>query len=240
MANVKIGCSGFMYNDWRGNFYPEVLPKRRWFEFYTSVFDTVEMNVTFYRLPKEETFSRWYERSPDGYSFSVKGSRYITHVKRLIDTEEAIENLFGRVKRLKEKLSVVLWQFPPSMGYDGGRFRRFLSLISRYRVRQAFEFRHEGWINEEAVDLLGEHGHCLCMADWPKFNDDLPVTTGFVYIRRHGRGGGYNTCYSLKELRRDAGMIKGHLRKGLDVFIYFNNDVLGYAPKNALRLRGML
>ncbi|GMT48296.1 MAG: hypothetical protein IEMM0007_1862 [bacterium] len=240
MAKVKIGCSGFMYDHWRGVFYPEGLPKKNWFQYYTGVFDTVELNVTFYRLPKRESFAGWYKKSPEGFSFSIKGSRYITHVRRIKEPEEALERFFDVAVDLRDKLSVVLWQFPPGFGLDLNRLENFLFMLRKYRVRHAFEFRHQGWIVPEVTELLRDEGHAFCMADWPEFINELPVTADFVYMRRHGHGGRYNSCYSLDELRKDAGRIKGYLKQGLDVYMYFNNDAFGYAPKNAVELKELL
>ncbi len=240
MANVKVGCSGFMYDHWRGTFYPEDLPKRSWFRFYTEVFDTVELNVTFYRLPKKASFSRWHDESPQGYTFSIKGSRFITHIKRLKDPEGPLRRFFESALGLGEKLSVVLWQFPPRFGMDYGRLEGFLRALKGYRMRHAFEFRHPDWITTGVTELLRRYGHSFCMADWPEFIDDLPVTAEYVYIRRHGRGGGYDTCYTMRELERDAERIRGYLDSGLDVYIYFNNDAFGYAPRNAGELKELL
>ncbi len=240
MATVKVGCSGFMYDHWRGVFYPEGISKKQWFQYYTGVFDTVELNVTFYRLPKRESFAGWYEKSPQGYTFSIKGSRYITHIKRLKGPEEAVERFFDVAVNLRDKLSVVLWQFPPGFGLDYNRLKNFLYLLRGYGVRHAFEFRHPDWIVPEVTSLLREEGHALCMADWPEFINELPVTADFVYMRRHGHGGRYDSCYSVKELRKDASRIKGYLKRGLDVYMYFNNDAFGYAPKNAVELKGLL
>ncbi len=240
MAKVRIGCSGFMYDHWRGVFYPPGLPKKGWFQYYTGVFDTVEMNVTFYRLPKKESFIKWYRESPEGYTFSIKGSRYITHIRRLKEPEEPLRRFFDVAVNLRDKLSVVLWQFPPRFGLDYERLKEFLRLLRGYRVRHTFEFRHPDWIAPQVIELLQKEGHSLCMADWPGFIDELPETADFVYIRRHGYGGGYDTCYSIEELRRDAKRIKGYLKRGLDVYIYFNNDAFGYAPRNAVELKELL
>ncbi|NOX21305.1 MAG: DUF72 domain-containing protein [Nitrospirae bacterium] len=240
MAEVKIGCSGFMYNHWRKVFYPEDVPKWKWFQYYCSIFDTVEMNVTFYRLPKESSFKRWHKDSPQGFTFSVKGSRLITHLKRLKDVEEPLENFFSLVKILKDKLSIVLWQFPPKMELDLERLGIFLKLLKNYNTRSCFEFRHPSWINEDVSRLLKKYGFSYCQADWPEFNDSLPVTANYIYIRRHGQGGRYNSCYTDEQLKRDAKKIKGYLKKGIDVYIYFNNDAYGYAPQNARQLKELL
>jgi len=240
MVKVNIGCSGFMYNHWLRTFYPEEIPKRRWFEYYSGIFDTVELNVTFYRLPKAETFQKWYDITPKTFSFSLKGSRFITHIKRLNEPRDALKRFFDAVMNLKEKLSVILWQLPLGMKYEPGRFSDFISLLENYRVRNAFEFRHESWINGDTIDALKKSGYALCMTDWPEFNKEHPLTADFVYMRRHGYGGSYNTCYSREDLKKDARKIRDYLKKGTDVYIYFNNDANGYAPKNALELKELL
>ncbi len=198
------------------------------------------MNVTFYRLPKTEVFKKWYNESTENFIFSLKGSRYITHIKRLNASEESVKRFFERIKPLKNKLGIVLWQFPPQMAYNRERLESFLHILKKYRVRGAFEFRHESWIRKETVNLLRKEGYALCMADWPPFNDILPPTADYIYIRRHGYSGSYDTCYSIEELRKDAKRIRNYLKDGLDVYIYFNNDACGYAPKNAVQLKELL
>ncbi len=240
MPELRIGCSGFNYRHWRGNFYPEDLPQRKWFEYYCTVFNTVELNVTFYRLPLPKTFDKWHNETPDDFVFSLKGSRFITHIKRLVEPKEPLELFFERALRLKEKLKVVLWQFSPGFKIEIERLENFLKLHKKYPVRNTLEFRHESWITDDVIDLCKEDDVSLCMADWPEFVDDLPVTSDFVYIRRHGEGGSYATCYSKAELRRDAKRIKSYLKDKKDIFIYFNNDYHGYAPKNAKELREMV
>ncbi len=205
MAQPWIGCSGFSYRDWKENFYPRDLPQRRWLEYYSTIFSTVELNVTFYRLPLLSTFIKWGDQTPPGFAFSLKGSRYITHIKRLTEVEEPLERFF-----------------------------------EKYPVRNTLEFRHESWIRAEVITLCQGHNINLCMADWPDFIDDLPVTSDFVYLRRHGAGGSYAADYSLKALRKDTRRIRGYIRDGKEVFMYFNNDAYGYAPKNARELMELI
>lgn len=240
MPELSIGCSGFSYPHWRGNFYPETLPQKRWFDFYCTAFASVELNVTFYRLLKPEAFSRWRQESPAGFAFSVKGSRFITHVKRLADPEEPLARFFEGVLHLGNKLRVVIWQLPPGFACNIRRLQRFLELLATYPVHNALEFRHESWRCEQVATLCRETGVALCMADWPDFIAELPLTSGFVYLRRHGRDGSYAGCYSADELLADAGRIRGYLAGGRDVYIYFNNDAQGFAPKNARELARIL
>jgi uncharacterized protein YecE (DUF72 family) len=236
MADLEIGCSGFSYSHWRGGFYPEKMPQKEWFHYYCSIFSTVELNVTFYRLPEPSTFEKWHKETPDDFVFSLKGSRYITHIKRIKEPEESLKIFFNNASKLKKKLRTVLWQFPPSFKADIERLHRFLRLLKKYPVRNTLEFRNESWITEETVSICKEFNVSLCMADSPDFVNDLPVTAGFVYIRRHGKESSRDTCYSKIDIKRDAERIKKYLKTKRDVFIYFNNDAFGCAPKNAQEL----
>jgi len=240
MADLHVGCSGFNYPHWRGAFYPDRLPQRQWLGHYASVFLSVELNVTFYRLPTASTFVKWRLETPAGFVFSIKGSRFITHVKRLRDPEEPLERFFVAALELREKLGAVLWQLPPGFRADSERLERFLKLLDGYPVRNSLEFREESWLGAETVSICREHNVPICMADWPQFQAETPLTADFVYIRRHGRQGDYAADYSQGELAVDAARIRGHLAGGRDVFIYFNNDAQGHAPKNAAELAGML
>ncbi|HEY5522720.1 MAG TPA: DUF72 domain-containing protein [Desulfuromonadaceae bacterium] len=240
MPELFIGCSGFSYPHWRGSFYPDMLPQKRWFDYYCTAFASVELNVTFYRLLKPETFAHWRLESPESFTFSAKGSRFITHVKRLSDPERPLARFFEGVLLLGEKLRVILWQFPPTFACTIPRLQRFLKLLARYPVRNALEFRHDSWCCAEVVSLCREYRVALCMADWPDFIAELPPTADFVYFRRHGRGGSYAGCYSHDELLVDEGRIRNYLEEGSDVYIYFNNDAEAYAPVNARELAQIL
>src|SRR4030043_583165 len=236
VADLRIGCSGFLYEHWRKNFYPNDLSKSYWVEYYSKHFSTVELNVTFYKLPDRETFLKWYYSTPEDFVFSLKGSRFITHIKKLKDCAEPLDAFFSRALLLKEKLGVILWQFPPSLTLDLERLKDFIELLEPYEMKNTFELRNKTWINKKVVDLLKKKNVALCMADWPDFLDKLPLTANFVYIRRHGQEGSYATEYSKELLNKDAKRIKVYLRQKKDVFIYFNNDAFGYAPKNVSEL----
>lgn len=240
MAELYVGCSGFSYQHWRGQFYPEELPQKEWFSHYVGVFSTVELNVTFYRTPSAETFTRWYEESGPNFCFAVKGSRYITHLKRLLDTEEPLDRFFTPALQLKDKLKVVLWQFPPDFKLAPDRLDSFLGLLENYRVRNVLEFRNQSWLCDEVVGICKSRNVSLCMADRPAFLDAPPLTADFVYLRRHGAEGNYIGEYNAAQLEHDAGRIRNYLSKGRDVFIYFNNDAGGAAPRNALELAALL
>jgi uncharacterized protein YecE (DUF72 family) len=240
MTKYRIGCSGFLYDSWRGNFYPEHLPHKGWLPFYAQRFNTVELNVTFYRLLKKEAFERWYRETPPDFTFVLKGSRFITHIKKLKDVELPLSTFFNLTATLKEKFEVVLWQLPPTLRLNLKNFENFLKYLKPYPVRHAFEFRNKSWICKSVFRLLTEYNMAACMADWPEFIDELPLTADFVYLRRHGEEGNYQTDYTTEQLKKDASRIKGYLKEGKDVYMYFNNDAYGHAPKNALELCAIL
>lgn len=240
MAEIRIGCTGFFYDHWKGNFYPEDIPKNHWLEYYSKCFSTVELNVTFYRLPEREAFAKWCLSTPDEFIFSLKGSRFITHVKKLKDCEEPLEAFFSRASVLKEKLGVILWQFPPTFGADVERLKEFLGVLKCYSVRNTFEFRNRTWINKKVFQVLEKHNAALCMADHPDFLNELPETADFLYIRRHGIEGSPATSYSTESLKEDAKLLKRYARQKKDAYIYFNNDDEAYAPKNAAELISLI
>lgn len=241
VAKAFVGTSGFMYEHWGdGVFYPAGLSKSAWLEFYTEHFDTVELNVAFYRLPSEDAFRSWFRRTPDDFTFALKGSRFITHIKRLEDCRGPLKLYFKRARLLRDKLSVVLWQLPPRFKKDAPRLAGFVRALKGYRsTRHAFEFRDATWFDEEVYEILHGAGAALCMADWPRYDVKVPETADFVYLRRHGPEGGrlYTGCYPRSDLQRDAQAIKRWLAGGTDVYIYFNNDELGWAVKNALDVK---
>ena len=247
-AMAFVGTSGFVYKHWAdGIFYPKKLPQREWLEFYATHFNTVELNVAFYRLPSEDVFKSWYRRTPGDFSFALKGSRFITHIKRLKDCDESLKLYFKRARLLREKLSIVLWQLPPRFKKDIPRLRNFVRALKGYRsVRHAFEFRDVTWFDAEVFELLHEADKTLdvavCMADWPSHVVKIPETASFIYLRRHGPEGDglYTGCYPKGELQKDARKIKKWLSEGKDVYIYFNNDANGWAVKNALDVRKLL
>lgn len=240
MAHLQIGCSGFLYDHWKGSFYPADLSQNHWLAYYCRNFSTVELNVTFYGLPERETFAKWHMTTPADFLFALKGSRFITHIKKLKDCAEPIEAFFSRALLLKEKLGVILWQLPPSFPLDLERFREFLEILHPFGVRNAFEFRNKTWITKKIFTLLEKQNTALCMADHPDFLKDLPTTADFLYIRRHGAGGNHASPYSTEFLKEDAKLIRTYLKRKEDVYLYFNNDAMGHAPRNASELLEIL
>ncbi len=238
MARYFIGTSGWHYDDWRGVFYPEKLPKKEWLTFYATRFPTVELNNSFYRLPKESAFQKWDGDTPDNFTFAVKASRFITHIKRLKDCEEPLNTFMSRAALLKDKLGPVLYQLPASFQRDDSRLGDFLEILPT--GRHVIEFRHASWLTDEVFDILRRHGTGFCVFDMPKLKCPLLATANFAYIRFHGSEGLYYSSYPDEALAEWANKIT-RLAEGLDtVYIYFNNDVSGYAVKNALTLRGYL
>ena len=240
-----MGTSGYNYPHWwNGIFYPSELPQRKWLEFYADYFETVELNVSFYRLPKKEVFEGWQKRTPKDFLFAVKGSRFITHIKRLKDCREPLTLLFEHASPLREKLGVVLWQLPPRFKFQKERLEGFcilLSTLARSKLsRHAFEFRDESWLCREAFQILEEFKFAFCIAHGPGFPCLETVTSDYIYLRLHGGEVLYGSNYSDKELRGWAEKIQNWAEKGKTVFIYFNNDAFGFATKNALTLKRLL
>ncbi len=244
-GKVFVGTSGYNYPHWGGGvFYPTNLPQKNWLEYYAKYFDTVELNVTFYRLPKKETFEGWYRRTPPHFIFAVKGSRFITHVKRLSDCEEPLKLFFNRANGLKEKLGVVLWQLPPGLHLNLMRLENFCRLLREKKysknVRHAFEFRHQSWFCSTVYQLLEKEGFSLCIAHSNRWPSEEALTANFVYLRFHGGLVLYGSNYSYQELQEWADKAKSWLIGKRDIFAYFNNDAYGYALKNAIEFRQLL
>jgi uncharacterized protein YecE (DUF72 family) len=240
---VAIGCSGWNYDHWRhGVFYPPRCPARRWLAFYARHFETVEVNATFYRLPRTDSVARWVAETPPGFTFAVKVSRYITHVKRLTDTAEHLPLLYRRIEPLcrSPKLGPLLWQLPPTFQYDFDRLARTLELLDD-GLRHAFEFRHPSWFREETFALLRDHGVALVIGDRPEVNDFQAheLTAGFTFVRFHGGTRGANGNYAHSELDDWARRLRSWSER-VEVFAYFNNDWEGYAIENALYLKAQL
>ena len=238
MGNLFLGTSGYNYKHWQRIFYPPRLPLSRWLEFYCEHFDTVELNVTFYRLPARKTFEGWYKKTPPGFVFAAKGSRFITHIKRMRDCRHPLKVYKENASGLAEKLAVVLWQLPPNLKYNKERLSEFCNLLAEeYPEKQhAFEFRHESWLQDECYDILTSHGFAQCIPLSPAYPRQERMTAPFSYIRFHSGEVLGNSCYTDEELAHWASKIKEWLQKR-DLYIYFNNDALGFAIDNAKKLR---
>ncbi len=234
-----VGTSGWSYKHWKGLFYPSNLPPSSWLSFYVKYFATVEINNTFYHLPAEETFETWRELAPPGFLFAVKASRYITHVKRLRDVEEPVENFTRRARLLNGKLGPVLYQLPTRWKFDLARLAGFLEVLPK-DLTQCVEFRDESWLNEQVYALLERRDITFCIISIPGFHCPLKVTGSVVYIRMHGSGTLYGGRYSLEELEKWSEHISEFLQTERDVYVYFNNDASGHAVTNAGELQELL
>jgi len=245
VAKIYIGTSGFSYPHWgQGLFYPKGLPQAKWFIYYGQHFNTVELNVSFYRLPKKETFKHWRQQAGKEFIFAVKGSRYITQMKKLKDCQEPVKRFFEAVSPLlagptnwqSQPAQVILWQLPPRFKANPERLADFLKSLPR-SWRQAFEFRDKSWLSEAVFKILRKHKAAIVFQDYPQWPMTEEITADFIYLRFHGRTRLYSSCYTEKELRNWAKKIKSWAKKGLDVYAYFNNDALGNAVENAQTLK---
>jgi uncharacterized protein YecE (DUF72 family) len=238
---VHIGCAGWVYPHWRERFYPEGVPQRRWLAYYAENFETVEVNNTFYRLPKPSAVEGWVENSPPGFTFAVKVSRYMTHIKRMTMVEAGLKRFYEPLEALIEsgRLGPLLWQFPPNFHRDQGRLAEALSELRG--GRHAFEFRHESWFVDDVYSLLREHGVALVIGhERSRWVSTPPVrTTDWTYVRFHygtqGRHGNYSDTEISTWARRIA-----QWRRDTEVYAYFNNDWEGYAIRNANLLKSKL
>ncbi len=234
MAELRVGTSGYQYRHWRNVLYPEGLTQRLWLERYARFFDSVEMNATFYRLPTSEAVDRWRDATPPGFVFAVKGSRYLTHMKRLLDTQEGVDRFFDPVLRFGRKLGPVLWQLPAQMKPDAERLARFLAAMP-VGLRCAIEFRSEAWYAEATCDVLDRFGAAFCEHDLvprgpPRLTGDLR------YLRFHGTTGRYSGRYGAAALRPFAEDLLAWRARGRSAYVYFNNDAGGHAVRDALDL----
>jgi uncharacterized protein YecE (DUF72 family) len=245
MSLLLIGTSGWTYSSWKGAFYPLDLPSRRYLEFYSKEFPTTEVNYSFYHLPRPSTYEKWAAQVPESFIFALKASRFITHVKRLVEVEKAWTTFVQNALTLGPHLGPVLLQFPPSFRSDRRKLAAFLKGAQRpapksQLLRLAFEFRHESWFTEEVYALLRQHNAALCIADSPRDPRRNELTAEFVYFRFHGRTDLFASKYTEAELGEEAMRIKRCLRDGLDVYVYFNNDALGHAVANARTLQRLV
>jgi uncharacterized protein YecE (DUF72 family) len=237
---VRVGCSGWNYGHWRERVYPKGLPPRRWLEHYATLFDTVEVNATFYRLPSRAAVANWVATSPPTFVFAIKASRYLTHLKRLTDLGNGVARFYERIEPLVEspKLGPVLWQLPANFHRDDARLGDALARLPP--GRHCFEFRHASWFVDEVYELLRRHRAALVIGDSPNRPfQAYELTADWTFIRFHYGHRGRNGNYSERELERWAQRIEAW-RRDAEVFAYFNNDWEGYAVRNGLWLKERL
>jgi uncharacterized protein YecE (DUF72 family) len=241
VSDVRIGCSGWNYPHWRERIYPAGVAQRHWLEHYATLFDTVEVNATFYRLPTESAVGGWFEQTPPDFVFAVKASRYLTHIRRLRDLEDGVRRFYERIEPLARspKLGPVLWQLPPTFKRDDERLAAALEALPE--GRHAFEFRERSWYVEDVYALLREHDAGLVIPDSPKYPfRELVLTADWTFVRLHHGSRGRRGNYSERELEEWARRIAGWRDGGTDVYVYFNNDWEGFAVRNGLKLKELL
>jgi uncharacterized protein YecE (DUF72 family) len=239
VGRIWIGTSGWHYKHWVGTFYPERCPASRMLSLYQQQFDTVELNNTFYQLPKPASLECWRESVPSSFCFAVKGSRFLTHMKKLKDPAIGLQRFLGTVETLGEKLGPILFQLPPNWELDAGRLEEFLRCLPAYH-HYAFEFRNATWNTPEVYTLLRRFNAAWCAFHLAGVESPIEITADFTYVRLHGPGGRYQGSYSDEALRRWAKQIEAWNRTLRAMYLYFDNDDSGYAAGDALRLKAML
>jgi uncharacterized protein YecE (DUF72 family) len=231
-----IGTSGWNYRSWKDGFY-QGIPQRDWLRHCASRFSAVEINATFYRLQSAESFRRWKDQAPRDFRFAMKGSRFMTHNKRLKDLERSLQLLRERAEAMGNMLQAVVWQLPANFKRDHERLGGFVGVLEGWtEVQHAMEFRHRSWFTDDVAAMLDDAGIGICQsdaADWPCWD---AVAGPLVYCRLHGHSRTYASAYSKRALDRWAGKARRWLSEGLDVHVYFDNDAEGAAPHDALAL----
>lgn len=238
MRTVWVGTSGWVYKEWAGHFYPKGWPKKAEFRYYVRHFPSVEINATFYRLPTKKMVRGWREKSPEGFTFAVKGSRYLTHIRRLNDTSKGLQKYFRRIVPLGDRTGPILWQLPPNFQKTAETFKRLERFLARLpkAYRHAIEFRHPSWMDEETFALLRKHAAANVWISSLRMPADYTITSDFVYLRFHGLKDGAYHDYTDEELEPWAKQLAAAARRGIPGYVYFNNDLNTRAPLNAVSL----
>jgi uncharacterized protein YecE (DUF72 family) len=240
MGEIRVGTSGWHYKDWIGRFYPEKTSPARMLPHYLGYFDTVEVNNTFYRLPQPESVIKWRESTPDHFRFAVKGSRFLTHMLKLREAEQAIARFFERVELLEEKLDVVLFQLPPRWKKNVERLEQFIEALPR-QYRYAFELREPSWLADDVYEVLRRHNAAFCIYELAGFRTENVITADFTYVRLHGPSENkYQGSYDDAVLQEWATTLRRWSRKLERVYCYFDNDQKAFAADNALTLQKMI
>lgn len=235
---IHLGCSGWFYSHWRGIFYPsQEVTTARWFAYYANVFQTVELNASFYRWPKPATVRRWKKAAPPGFVYSVKVNQSITHERRMVRTKKEVQSFYRLVDGLGDQLGCLLFQFPPSYRYTAARLKTIVGQLDP-RYRNVIEFRHKSWWRDSVYTTIARHRVIFCAVSGPRLPDAIPAGGDTLYVRFHGTTRWYRHDYAPAELEAWARRIAASGAR--EVWIYFNNDHHGFAVKNALQLRRIL
>ncbi len=237
-GSLFIGTSGWSYPHWKGSFYPSALKAREHFPYYAAVFNTVEINNSFYRSPSPETYIQWGKAVPPGFMYSIKANRYFTHLKKLDVTRQELLEFLEPAQLLGTKLGPVLFQLPPRWSLNLSRLEQFISNLPP-SLRYTIEFRDSSWYDSRVYALLTRSNIAFCIYELNRHQSPLIVSADFVYIRLHGPGAKYQGSYTLQQLEVWRDNITAWLTAGKDVYIYFDNDEKGYAPSNAQTLSGL-
>lgn len=239
-AKCHIGTSGWSYDAWDTKFYPDDIPKTKWFKHYSGNFDTVEMNATFYRGFKDKTFKKWYDEAPDGFLYVFKANRIITHRKFLKNADENVKRFCDSVNQVNEKLGLILLQLHPNTSYEPDRLKKVLMSFNDPSI-VAVEFRDKQWFNDDVYNILKETNSIFCNIDSPKFRVFDVITSDKAYFRFHGRSDWYRHDYSDRELHEFAKEMDRAANNGAnDIYAFFNNDANAHAPHNALKLKEII
>jgi uncharacterized protein YecE (DUF72 family) len=238
-GDIRIGCSGWNYRHWRGAFYPQGLPVKRWFDHYAATFDTVEINNSFYRLPSGDTFEKWRDQAPPGFCYAVKANRFLTQAKKLKDCAEPLDRMMAAVRHLGDRLGPILYQLPPRFRLNLERLEEFLNIVPK-DVVNVFEFREESWLEPETLALLDRYGASFCAHDMPGSATGRWAVGPIAYVRFHGGAGKYWGRYPDERLLEWTDWIVREAHAGRPVWVYFNNDIHAHAIDDALTLRAMV
>lgn len=237
-SNIYVGTSGWSYNHWKENFYPKGMQSQKWLNHYSSVFSTVEVNTTFYHLPRQTTIENWHSQVPENFVFSLKASRYITHRKRLHECHDAILLFYKVIQDLKNKAGPILFQLPPSFKMNKERLIEFIDCLNNNHT-YVFEFRHDSWFVDEIYELLLKNKIALCISDLNGTVSPEEITADFTYIRLHGPKDSYQGYYGIPKLKPWKNKIEKWATQ-IGVYCYFDNDEKGYAIQDAKTLLELL
>lgn len=232
---ILIGTSGWSYPHWKENFYPTGLKAKDWLNYYSAAFSTVEVNTTFYHVPLVSTTQNWYAQVPANFLFSLKGSRYITHQKKLNECNEALNYFYEHIKSLKSKIGPILFQLPPFFHLHQERLEEFINSLKK-DYHYVFEFRHESWFSDAIYEVLAKANIGLCITDLNGSLSPEEITSDFTYIRLHGPKKAYQGSYGITKLKEWKKKIEKWASK-VSVYCYFDNDEKGYAIQDALVLK---
>jgi uncharacterized protein YecE (DUF72 family) len=239
MFDLRIGTSGYHYKHWIGRYYPPDIKPDEMLGWYARDFDTVELNNTFYQLPKESSFDNWRESVPAGFLFAVKGSRFITHMIKLKDPGRGIWNFIPRAKRLRKKLGPILWQLPPGWKVNVERLEEFLDQLPR-GIRYAFELRNTTWMTDAVLEVLSKYDAAFCIYELAGYLSPLEITASWTYVRLHGpTAHKYQGSYSDRQLAQWGRRVDDWRGKLKAAYVYFDNDDAAFAVNNALTLKRM-